>query len=240
MRSSGEDEAMIQKVGRKVVRARELLREPPPADAPHPETSVRLDSLNAARLLFFDHVIGRTADVPGDIVECGVGTGTSLLLMAHVVHARQMAKHLWGFDSFEGFPDPGEEDASYRNARRGEWAIPKDAVLQLLSAHLGDELFFRSKISLVQGFFETSLLAHRGPISLLHLDCDLYDSYRLCLEELYPKVSPGGVIVFDEYHREAHVWPGAPKAIDEFFADKPVEFEKDPLYGKFFVTKPRA
>ena len=50
--------------------------------------------------------------------------------------------------------------------------------------------------------------------SLLHLDCDLYDSYKTCLNELYHKVSKGGVILIDEYKHPN--WPEPQKAIDEF------------------------
>lgn len=232
---------MLRRVKKAAAALRRLATEDgaPPLPPATPSASiVPLDSIHAARFLFFDHLITRTADVAGDIVECGVGSGTSMLLMAHSVHARQLPKNLWGFDSFEGFPEPTQEDASQRQAKKGEWALAKQQALTLLQTHLNDELFFRSKLSLIAGFFEDSLQVHNGAISLLHLDCDLYLSYKTCLETLYPKVSPGGIIAFDEYHREGHVWPGAPKAIDEFFANKEVEFVKDSFYGKFYAVKP--
>jgi predicted O-methyltransferase YrrM len=231
----------MSRARKKVRKLRRLLQDdvprPQPAKANEPQV-LALDSVNAGRFLFFDDLIMKTRDVPGDIVECGVGEGVSMLLMAHIVHARQLDKQLWGFDSFEGFPEPTPEDESHRAAQKGEWSLPKQQALELLRSHLDDELFFRSHISLIKGFFEDSLGVHKGPIALLHLDCDLYQSYKVCLETLYPKVSPGGIVAFDEYHREGDVWPGAPKAIDEFFADKQVELVKDQLYGKFYVVKP--
>ena len=71
---------------------------------------------------------------------------------------------------------------------------------------------------------------------MLHLDCDLYESCKLALETFYDKVQPGGVIMFDEY-ADAR-WPGATKAIDEFFSDKPEMIQPDPkCTWKYHVTK---
>jgi len=216
--------------------------QPHPTPAPTPPIrdydEISLDSLNVARLLFFDHLCRITLGVQGDIVECGVASGNSLLMLAHIVHIRGIPKALWGFDSFEGFPEPSPEDASVRSVKKGELRYDKQRVLRTLRNHLNDELFFRSKISIIKGFFEDTLHLYKGPISILNLDCDLYKSYKFCLETLYSQVSSGGVITFDEYHREGDIFPGAPRAIDEFFADKDVSFLKDPLYGKFYVVKP--
>ena len=52
---------------------------------------------------------------------------------------------------------------------------------------------------------------------MLHLDCDLYESYKISLTNLYDKVVAGGIIMFDEYDDQR--WPGARRAIDEFFMD---------------------
>ncbi len=57
------------------------------------------------------------------------------------------------------------------------------------------------------------------PLSFVHLDANLYQSYITCFDALYHRVSPGGFMLFDEYTKWAY--PGARQAIDEFFADKP-------------------
>lgn len=54
---------------------------------------------------------------------------------------------------------------------------------------------------------------------MLILDCDLYESYKMCLSRLYPRIVPGGWIIFDEYFSAKY--PGARRAVDEFFADRP-------------------
>ena len=60
-----------------------------------------------------------------------------------------------------------------------------------------------------------------GGIALLHLDCDLYNSYKLCLERCWDYVNTGGVILFDEYHQNSlEKFPGSKLAIDEFLISR--------------------
>jgi hypothetical protein len=69
----------------------------------------------------------------------------------------------------------------------------------------------------VKGLFQDTLPSSNiGPIALLHIDGDWYESVRVCLEELYGQVSPGGIIQFDDYG----YWQGARKAVDEFLAKR--------------------
>ena len=55
--------------------------------------------------------------------------------------------------------------------------------------------------------------------TLVHFDCDLYAPTKIALEVLWPRLSRGGVMLFDEY--SIHEWPGETKAVDEYFSDKP-------------------
>jgi O-methyltransferase len=64
---------------------------------------------------------------------------------------------------------------------------------------------------------------NQRPFSFAHLDCDLHDSYQDCLHYFYPRMSPGGVILFDEYDDAA--WPGCNLAVDAFLADKPEKLQ---------------
>jgi len=91
---------------------------------------------------------------------------------------------------------------------------------------------------LVPGYFNDTLKTYQGQVALLHLDVDLYDSYKVCLETLYPKVATGGVILFDEYAEPTDLknWPGAKKAIDEFLGENKKYLERD-KFGKWFYVK---
>jgi len=65
------------------------------------------------------------------------------------------------------------------------------------------------------GWFQSTLPADAGqlgPIALLRLDGDWYDSTKICLEHLYPLLSPGGVIILDDYYS----FEGCQKATDEY------------------------
>ena len=102
--------------------------------------------------------------------------------------------------------------------------------------------WFRAYVTLIKGFFAESLnLYAGGQIALLHLDVDLYDSYRDCLTQLYDQVAPGGVIAFDEYMGtfEYINAPGARRAIDEFLSTRGVKVQRDAVFGKYYAVKPR-
>lgn len=216
---------IIRKSGYKIV----------PADQ-HAETPMTYT--NVARLFYLHRLFMLTKEVPGDIVECGVGCGRSFLSLATILRIEGGNKNLWGFDSFQGFPSPSEQDTSPRCPQEGENSFGIKEVYNLLNSHINDDLFVRSKITLVKGFFEDSLKNFKGDaISLLNLDVDLFASYKICLETLFPKLSDGGIVTFDEYVRESFGFPGAMEAINDFFEKKKVKFVKDEYYGKFYVVK---
>lgn len=186
--------------------------------------------------LYYTKMYERIRDLPGNIVECGVGRGRTFLFLAFLVKEENKGRELWGFDSFAGFPEPTAEDKSFRNPQTGEKASQRDDILWLLrDAGLGEN-FMQKQIKLVPGFFETSLRQYHGDkIAFLHADVDLYRSYRQVLEEFYPKVVNGGVVLFDEYRDPA--FPGATQAIEEYFADKGEKIERHALSGKHYLIK---
>ncbi len=220
----------------KTTRLRELMDQRQARHSVQLETP--LDSINVARFLYLDQLVSETQGVAGDIVECGVGRGRSLLCLAHSVRSRNDGRCLWGFDSFEGFPTPSEEDMSTRAPKKGQYAVPIKAVDSMLRDYLQDEQFLRSRVTLVKGFFDETLdKLPASAISLLNLDVDLYDSYRTCLAKLWPRLSPGGIVTFDEYLRERDAFPGALRAIEEHFAGLGCKFIRDRFYGKYYVIK---
>lgn len=186
---------------------------------------------------YFLEVLPLVNHRPGSLVECGFGGGKTANLFIDLIAdglIRKRSVHL--YDSFEGFPLPSEEDKSKRNPQKGEWARPIEKALDVKARAATLEI----PVSVNKGFFEDTTKDYSGSaITILHIDCDLYQSYKTVLETLYDKVNPGGLIMFDEYG-EGTKWPGAVKAIDEFFQDKNVEFFKYdfPEYGKYCMIKP--
>ncbi len=195
-----------------------------------------------ARFLYFKRLYDKIAGLEGHVVECGVGKGRSLLLLSTLVSEEGKRRHIWGFDSFEGFPEPSEQDDSPRQPQKGDWSNTSIArVMTYLKNSDVDPRFVDSQITLIKGFFNETLMQYRDePIAFLHLDCDLYDSYKDSLTLLYDKVVPGGVICFDEYMKTGQLvaFPGAARAIDEFFGARRGAIERDAASGQYFYIKP--
>ncbi len=212
------------------------LEESIPADYNHSPFLPRIYRGALDRYLYFKDMVEQVKTVDGDIVECGVSIGHGALLFTLLSDYVEVPRIYYGYDSFEGFPPPAEKDETTPIKGKGFWANPPDTVLKVLrDGRLGEDVI-RDRIRLIKGWFDQSLPHHEGSIALLHLDCDLYESYKIALQTLYDKVQPGGVIMFDEYGDNR--WPGATKAIDEFFAGRPEAVVPHPkCTWKFHVTK---
>jgi O-methyltransferase len=162
--------------------------------------------------------------IAGDIVECGVCNGGSAAILANRVCRSSEQRHVWLLDSFAGLPPAGDKDgpdaARWVGACYGRPNAVRD-VLQRVGAR--DDAF-----TLVPGWFNDtvpSLPVER--IALLHIDADWYESVLVVLEHLYDKVSPGGYIVFDDFH----YWKGCRKAFEEFFGRRNIQPQVHPVDG---------
>lgn len=169
------------------------------------------------------------AGVPGDFVECGVWMGGSAGLMALALRRfeKNTRRKLHLFDSFEGLPEPGKEDGEkaaeyWRTTEGSEHVMIHRCVASadLVRSFLHDRLGIpREQVVFHEGWFEDTLPRldrDPGSIAVLRLDGDWYDSTRICLEHLYDRLSPGGVILLDDYF----CWDGCRRATDEFRALK--------------------
>src|SRR5574343_144798 len=192
------------------------------------------------RFHLFCRLFDKITGVPGDVVECGVGRGTTFCMLAY--HAKVQGRKLYGYDSFQGFPEPSPEDASWRQPKKGDWKASMEHVLDVIheSGPWGGGIYF------TRGFFAYVLpTCPVESIAFLHLDCDLYQSYKDCLTHLWPRVVPGGIVLFDEYlefstsHPNEEKWPGATKAINEFRdSHGGMVFTCDGPSGKYYTVKP--
>ena len=164
------------------------------------------------------------ADLPGDIIDAGAFKGISTLQFAHLIETYKPNSRtkVLSFDTF---------DATMPGAREDE----KEGVASLMEqyestayevlANTLKEQNLESRVKLIQGDVISTMPAYfdKNPgcrISLLHCDLDIYAPTLVTLETVWPRIVPGGVIVFDEYAIEE--W-GESDAVDEFFAtlDKP-------------------
>ena len=149
--------------------------------------------------------------ITGAFVQCGVWRGGSAAVLASLAANRSVEL----FDSFQGCPPPGREDVSMhgRRGEAGEAEASRQDVLGLLR-RLGMNM--NRLVTINEGWFHYTVPATSqriDTIALLHLDCDWYESTKVCLEHLYPKVVSGGFVYVDDYG----YWPAVQQAIEEYF-----------------------
>jgi len=163
--------------------------------------------------------------VPGDLVECGVAAGAQLGAMAQAVaDLGAYDRQLHGYDSFDGIPHAGPHDDQQpglahflmdrnlpletRLTSTGISGCPLDTVKDLWK-----RWNFKVKIEWHKGWFQDTLPSCTlESIAFLRLDGDLYESTWCCLENLYSRVSPGGIIFIDDWGLG-----GCQKAVREFW-----------------------
>jgi len=167
--------------------------------------------------------------VAGDVVECGVWKGGSMMLVAkRLVRLGVTNKKLFLFDTFEGMSEPGSEDISAVDQETARDLMDKSdkmqgnnvwcySTLDEVRSNLKKTNYPAEGISYIKGKVEDTLpdpSVHK--ICLLRLDTDWYESTRHELETLYDQLVIGGILIIDDYGH----WSGSRKAVDEFFSKR--------------------
>ncbi len=154
-------------------------------------------------------------DVRGDLIETGVWRGGACILMRGVLAAHgDSTRTVWVADSFAGLPAPDPRyaaDTGDRHHEQSALAISVDQVRDNFRRYglLDDQVRF------LPGWFRDTLpTAPIEALSVLRLDGDMYESTIEALEALYPKVSPGGFCIVDDYGAV----PGCRAAVDDYRA----------------------
>ena len=161
--------------------------------------------------------------VPGDLAETGVWRGGASIFMRGVIKAyRDVNRKVWLADSFQGLPKPDERypaDADNDLWTFRELAVPVDTV----KANFARYGLLDDQVRFLPGWFSDTLpAAPIGPLAVLRLDGDMYESTMVALQSLYHKVSPGGFVIVDDYN----CVPACRQAVDEFRAERDIV---DPL-----------
>lgn len=185
-------------------------------------------SNNAGRHWMLAQLLALTEDLSGDTAECGVFKGASSYLICKANEKSRTKKTHHCFDSFEGLSTPLEDDGEF-------WASGD------LSCSVDE---FKANLN---EFSEDAYVIYRGWIpdrfaeiedrefSFVHIDVDLFEPTRDSLDFFYPRMTLGGVIVFDDYGFET--CPGASRAIREFMSDKPEPIISLSCGGAFIIKK---
>lgn len=182
-------------------------------------------------------------EIPGDIVEGGVFKGTGVLYWAKLIQVFNplSVRKVVGFDTFEGYPETTKHEY---DKKAGEQFIQSAMYTEVSPdeiMEIAKQLHIDHRVELVKGDASITIkdYVESNPgfrVALLNLDFDIYDPTAIALEYMYPRVVPGGVIVFDEY--AVRQW-GESDAADEFFKDKQVVYHSIPwaLTPTAFVVK---
>ena len=170
--------------------------------------------------------------VPGILIEAGCALGGSAIVMAT---AKSQIRQLNVYDVFGVIPPPSDRDGQdvldrYQVITKGE-SIGIDGQKyygyeENLYAKFTDS-FARhgvpvdaNHVHLIKGLFQDTLEINQ-PVALAHVDGDWYESVTVCLQRIVPHLSPGGVLVIDDYG----AWSGCRDAVDEYFRDRAGDFE---------------
>jgi O-methyltransferase len=139
------------------------------------------------------HLVRQVADVPGDILEVGVWRGGTAALMA--VRAKMLGCgagiHLC--DTFEGVVKTTRADAHYTGGEHSDTSVQ---IVETLLKQLGID-----RATIHAGIFPESAppQLEGTPLRMAHIDVDVYESGRQSFEWIWPRVSPGGVVIFDDF-----------------------------------------
>jgi len=174
--------------------------------------------------------------VSGIFLECGCALGGSSIVLAR---AKTKNRSLFLFDVFSMIPPPGSED--------GKKALDRFNVIRSgKSVGLNGEEYYgytqdligrvrasfkeldcppdENNVSFVQGLYEDTLDINQ-PVAFAHIDCDWYESVKVCLTAIVPHLVVGGILIIDDYH----YYDGCRKAVDEYFATQQYRFRFNTL-----------
>jgi O-methyltransferase len=166
------------------------------------------------------------SNIPGDIVECGVWRGGSMMAAAMTLLSEGETRTLHLYDTFEGMPPPTPIDRRISSGKLAAEILEESdkssvfwayAALDEVQANLVSTGYSRDRIHFIRGKVEETI-PNQAPerISVLRLDTDWYESTKCELINLYPRLSVGGVLIIDDYG----FWNGAQKATDEYIREQ--------------------
>lgn len=174
------------------------------------------------------------ANIPGDFVECGVWRGGNTMLVAYLLQKHGITdRKIYLYDTFEGMSEPTEHDRKrnqteiamnkWQQTQKADYNDWCYASLEEVTENMKKTGYPTEQVVFVKGKVEETLThSLPGPISLLRLDTDWYESTKAELEILYPLLETKGVLIIDDYG----AWEGARKAVDEYFKNTPILLNK--------------
>ena len=152
-------------------------------------------------------LLGELVEIPGDVLEVGVWRGGSGALMAGRLERLGVDADVFLCDTWAGVVKTGARDIYYHDGKHDDTSRE---IVERLVARMA-----LRRVRLLQGIFpdDTAAEVSGRAFRLVHIDVDVYRSARDVLEWAWPRLSPGGVVVFDDYGCPAT--PGVTQLVDE-------------------------
>ena len=141
--------------------------------------------------------LNKTSDIKGDIIECGSARCGATVIMANYLLSQKSDKKIYACDTFGGF-DTSELEEEQKAGLTNE---PKNAFKNASYEYVKKKIkkLGLSNIFLVKGLFENTLPKLNNVFSLALIDCDLRKSIIHSAEIIWPNLSSGGIMLFDDY-----------------------------------------
>lgn len=168
--------------------------------------------------------------IPGDIVECGVWKGGSIMLSAlTLLKSNDIERKIYLYDTYEGMPEPTNRDVRYYDglSAREKWKVIKDenkkwfyGPLEEVKKNLYSTGYPKENLIFIEGKVENTIPGTiPKKISILRLDTDWYESTYHELKHLFPILSENGVLILDDYG----FWKGAKEATDKYIKENKIK-----------------
>jgi|TARA_B100001964_G_C14206164_1_gene588238 hypothetical protein len=173
-----------------------------------------------------EHIVQKK--IPGDLVECGVWKGGSGMIMAHtLLKMNEKNRKIYLYDTFQGNSIPDQRDRRISDNKPAEDIMANNKVdnkwcfspLEEVKKNMFSTGYLGKNIVFVKGKVEDTLLVTKPQkIALLRLDTNWFASTHAELKHLFPLLSPGGILLIDDYG----YWQGAKEAVDNYFKENKI------------------
>ena len=178
-------------------------------------------------------------EIQGAFVECGVWRGGSAMAFClSNLEQGVNTRELFLLDTYEGFSQVNEVDFEISNGKMASDLLKIDtnylcyANLDDVKIGMRETKYPTEKIHyLVGDVINTDLTLLPKEIAILRLDTDYYESTKWELENLFPLLVPGGVLIIDDYDH----WNGCRQACDEYFLEDGSIFLIQMQYGRIMI-----
>lgn len=190
------------------------------------------------KIRFVTESVARTEAVPGDIIELGSFKGGGAFHIAELLKRFHSSRKVHAVDSFQGLPAPAQQDFvkeidGYHYVQ-GMFNETSDMLLRYALDLFGLTPWSR----VIKGFFQDVVddaFQDHECFSMVIIDCDQYEGADYCLHSFYDRVSPGGIVVVDDY--ASGYSPGITKAVDNFLTDRPETLKEGAMKMWYFVKE---